>query len=272
MKIPKRLKRLGKLLYFYLQSPTQLVKPLEDIVVETQDGIKFYCSYDNLIERKILKGDLFEPEVTACIREQISPGWTIFDIGANIGYHSLLFSKLAGEAGHIHCFEPTKYASTRFAMNMQLNESLPKNIIMNRLGLDATEDRRTEAIESRFSLKIPAYSEMEETGFTTLDSYCERNLINNIDMIKIDVDGYDFGVVVGGKSILQACKPLMIAEFNNRELVRHGHNLSEYVTLLMEVGYDDCIIFDQDRTRMHLEQLLDCPNLQTLSTNALLLN
>lgn len=61
---------------------------------------------DNYLEERIIKSGQWEPSTTEFIRSSVRPRMTVADIGANIGYFSLLMAWLVGPEGEVHAFEP----------------------------------------------------------------------------------------------------------------------------------------------------------------------
>jgi FkbM family methyltransferase len=181
-----------------------------------------------------------------------------------------LFSKLVGEGGAVHAFEPTSYAFDRLRQNLALNAELSSRIVLNQAGLLDAPAEREEAIESQFSLRRPAYSRRERVSFTTLERYCELKRIDAIDVIKIDVDGYDQDVVLGGKNILSRCRPLVLCEFCDRVLRDHGTSLASYLGLYGDLGYDRYLTRLGEPPRP-LSELLREPGIADRTVNALLL-
>jgi len=270
MRLTNRVTRAAaKTLLYYLRNPREIMRPRVDELVTTADGLRYLCSYENHIERLLMTTGSFEPQATADVRRLIRPGWTVLDVGANVGYYTLLFSHLVGPSGQVHAFEPTSYAFGRLLRNMALNDTvLPPNIRPLRAGLLRSAGERREAIESQFSARVLAYSQAEVLTFTTLDDYCSsRNL--TLNFVKIDVDGYDVDVVQGGRSTLTRDLPIMMCEFAQTHLARQNHSVHEYIHLLLEIGYEWCSIEGRtDRTR--LSDFLESRDLLSGSVNALL--
>lgn len=260
---------IGKTLRYYASDPRQLIRPRTNVIATTVDGLRFRCSVENQIERQILEGT-FEPDATALVRRLVMPGQTVVDVGANVGYYSLLFSKLVGPAGAVHAFEPTTYARARFRENLALNPGLGSNIHLNQQGLLAAPAERDEAIESQFSQRRPAYSRREHVSFTTVDQYCRAAQIRSLDFVKIDVDGYDQEVVLGGEETLMRYRPLVLCEFCDRVLRDHGTDLATYVELFIRLGYDRLMTGAHDVPRPLTSLLLE-PGITDRTVNAVLL-
>jgi hypothetical protein len=142
--------------------------------------------------------------------------------------------------------------------------------VVNQVGLLDVPAERDEAIESQFSRRRPAYSRRERVTFTTLDRYCELKGIDAIDVIKIDVDGYDQDVVLGGRDVLRRSRPLVLCEFCDRVLRDHGTSLVSYVDLYDTLGYDRYVTRPGQPPRS-LRELLGEPDIANRTVNALLL-
>ena len=234
------------------------------------DGVRFYCSYENEIEREIMLTGTFEPVATELVRRFVRSGQTAFDVGANVGYYALLLSKLVAATGVVHAFEPTSYARQRFERNVELNAGvLPNNIVLSSLGLLAEPAQREEAIESQFSSRQPAYARLENISFTTLDRYCESHHVGVVDFVKIDVDGYDHEVLAGGRATLTRCRPLVLCELCDRVLIENGSSVRQYLASYAELGYDR-FVTEAGMPPRPLGELFSHPNIETGTVNALL--
>ena len=204
------------------------------------------------------------------MRRFVSTGSIVFDVEANIGYYTLLFAKLAGPTGTVHAFEPTSYAFRRLSRNVALNPGLVSTLALNNVGLLARPIERDEAIESQFSQRRPAYSRRESIRFTTIAEYCETRGIGSIDFLKVDVDGYDEEVVVGGREILERTQPVVLGEFCDRVLRDHGTSLEGYVHLYESLG-SGRYVKTPDASPTPLAMLLQEPDIEDRTVNAVLL-
>ena len=146
----------------------------------------------------------WEPLETKAVKRLLKVDDVVFDIGANIGYFTLLMSRLVGDNGQVHCFEPSTYAYNRLQQNIAINPTLPfHNLHLNNKGLSSRSENKIESFESRFSSRLLAYDEKELIEFITLDDYFYSLKLDRVNFIKIDVDGYDYEVIKGGGRILK---------------------------------------------------------------------
>ena len=76
--------------------------------ISINDQIFFAHTFDRVIALFLLKLGILEKKEMDLFKKTIKKRWTVLDIGANIGYPSLLFSKLVGKSGKVIAFEPDK--------------------------------------------------------------------------------------------------------------------------------------------------------------------
>lgn len=159
----------------------------------------------------------------------ITPGSVVFDIGANVGYYSLLAAVLAGKEGRVYAFEP-----------------LPRNINYLRRHVSLNKMRNIEVIEAAvsdhegegsFDLGAStAMGHLAEVGeikvrMVCLDGLFKAGEIQAPDFIKIDVEGAEAAVVRGAFKLLQTYQPLLFLDTHNRS----AHE--ETIAFLKKLGY-----------------------------------
>ena len=262
------IRRIGKYLYYYLSNPKNII--MREQVVSTVDGIKHICDGDNYIERSILESGVWEEKETFAVKEVVKAGFVVFDVGANIGYYTLLMSKLVGPSGQVHCFEPTAYAFDRLQKNININTGLSTSSIkLNKNALASHTDKRVDSLESRFSLKYLANDDEEIIEFITMDDYCENEGIERLDFIKIDVDGYDLDIIEGGRSVFNKYKPIVMAEICDRVLKKQNANYKQYLRKYLEYGYTQAKLLETSELSL-LSDLIEDKRLQEGTWNILL--
>lgn len=146
--------------------------------------------------------------------EYLREGMTVFDVGANVGELTMLFSRFAGAAGIVHAFEPSARAFER--LETICRAASLRNVRLNRLALAEEEgpvslhvyDDDYMSWNTRAVRPLEAYGidvkplAVEEVSATTVDLYCERNGVEEIDLLKIDVEGAEFQVLAGLRRML----------------------------------------------------------------------
>jgi FkbM family methyltransferase len=119
-------------------------------------GSRMRVATDDMIGRVIAISGEWEPNVSAAFVKALSPGDVCLDIGAHVGYYTLLASRLVGAHGHVYAFEPSPDSYPRLRANVELN----------RLGNVTTAQRAVSDVERRAVLYVGA---SYNTGVTTLD-------------------------------------------------------------------------------------------------------
>jgi FkbM family methyltransferase len=163
----------------------------------------------------LLRGRLHEPATTELVVKEVKPGQTVVDIGANVGYFSLLFARAVGQDGIVHAFEPNPRLARILRYNLSLNGY--RNVVVNQ---KAVSDRNGSARfyvpkqgHERSSLEPRHSSQIIDVATTKLDDYFEPKE-DRVDWIKLDVEGHETKALKGMRAILRSNKGIrLIVEF-----------------------------------------------------------
>ena len=169
----------------------------------------------------------------------------IFDIGANIGNwtHSLFEHAENTSSLIVHAFEPCTDTYTTLTTNLH-SWNLSGNIKSNKLALSSSVSKRPfyslGPNNGTNSLSLPAdtskYS-VEAVQTETIDSYCSRNNISHIDLIKIDTEGHDMEVIYGANNMLSSgAIDVLQFEYNHRWIYGR-HFLRDAFEHLLPLGF-----------------------------------
>lgn len=196
------------------------------------EGLTYELYFGELIDAGLYLGE-YERDVVAAIESHVRPGWTVLDIGANIGAHTLRFAKCAGPNGKVYAFEPTDYAFKKLVRNISLNSFT--NVEAIRLAL-SNENRAQQTISFRASW-LRNGGQVQTTcqvDFRRLDDWCVENGVDQVRLIKLDVDGNEFSVLDGARRLLSEAKPLLFMEV---ALYHFADPTQNPVSLLEAYGY-----------------------------------
>lgn len=165
----------------------------------------------------------------------LRPGDVILDIGANVGYYTRLVSKLVGNTGKVYAFEPMPAAIRILKMNIEDldNVILHEVAVSNKKGFDKFTVRVKGATSSLGDDKNSA--EVITVSTNTIDNMLSG--INKIDMIKIDVEGYEYEVLEGAIETIRETKPLIYFEYIDNYVAERGVTLEKFKSLLQPLGY-----------------------------------
>ncbi len=171
------------------------------------------------------------------VADNLKSDWVCIDVGANIGYYSILFSQNI-EFGHCYSFEPT-----------DTFEILKKNLDFHGIENCTIYNSAVSNINGIANLGInkmwgqnPVYGEWKTI---TLDKFVSDEQIEKVDLIKIDTDGFEMHVLEGLRSCLEKFNPWLLIEFSYA-LNTQGYEVSELLNLLIELGYRDALILDDN--------------------------
>lgn len=193
---------------------------------------------------------IYEPLETELVNKEVKKGNAVLDIGANIGYYTLIFAKLVGEDGKVFAFEPdpTNFALLKknVEMNGYKNVMLVQKAVSNKTGklkLYLCEDKPGDnriynSHDRRKSIEIAAIR---------LDDYFGRHNLK-IDFIKMDIQGAEGGAIQGMLNLLKKNKTVkIVTEFWPVGLKRFGIDPDEYLKLLIELGFKLYEINEQEK-------------------------
>ena len=146
----------------------------------------------------------------------LQEGMIVFDVGAYVGELTLLFSHFVREGGQVHAFEANGASFERLKTICQAAGH--PNIVLNRIAM-AEKEGEAELVlydEEHRSWSSLAERPLERYGIhvqsvgrervvtTTVDNYCREHDIARIDLLKIDVEGAEYQVLLGARQMLQA--------------------------------------------------------------------
>jgi FkbM family methyltransferase len=163
----------------------------------------------------------------------------LFDVGANLGEYSAELVRRSPQA-HVYAFEPgpTAYSDieARFAAQERvhvLNMALGAAPEMRTLYVKSTSPRSPVAsFYPRYGVAQKDRTQPVEVTVDTVDEYCARNSIEHIDLLKIDVEGHDFQVLLGARRML-AEKRVSAVQFEFGEMHVHSRNfVRDFIELL----------------------------------------
>ncbi|UOD35544.1 FkbM family methyltransferase [Deferribacteraceae bacterium V6Fe1] len=178
-----------------------------------------------------------ELETKKWVTDNCKDDWIILDCGANIGYYTILFAKLANK-GYVYAFEPTD-TIVKLKNNLEYHKITNVKIIHKALA-DTTCVKRDKIY------KIwGKEAEFKSFEFITIDDFIEGENVNKIDLIKIDVDSYDFEVLKGAEKTLKKFNPFVIVELNHALSLRNT-SIYHAIEWMKNIGYDKGSVLDHE--------------------------
>lgn len=231
---------------FNIRGLSKTLEPAKPELINMKEGFKLYVySNDDVIGGYIRKEKEFEPHVTKIIKSELFRGATFLDIGANMGYYSILAAKIVGKNGKVYSFEPYQPNINLIFLNSRLNKV--DNIFLYPFAL---ADKRaafvvytvdTNAGLLEYSGGLEDFSSRDIVYSATLDELLAG--VDQIDIIKIDVEGFEYKALSGGINLLKKHNPIIFSEFLPTSLKMASQITAEkYLKFLIENNYSISII------------------------------
>ncbi len=173
----------------------------------------------------------YEPVITEKFEQYINSGDIVYDIGAHVGYYSLIASKKVGNDGYIYAFEPLPRNLSFLYRHCSFNDV--KNIKVMEAAVSFQEGIRRFA-ESKDDTAMGHLSNEGEIEVKSIviDKLIEKKEIKPANVMKIDVEGMEYWVLKGAENLIKTHKPTIF-------LATHGtENYQRCQELLKELGYE----------------------------------
>ena len=193
----------------------------------------------------------YDLDVIDIMEKILKPGDTFIDAGANIGYLSAIGAGFVGPTGQVHSFEP---AFLYFQRLEKLAKSNPDyKIILNPMALGEKEDH-ANLVLSKENIGVNTINfDTSQKGavkisIRRLDDYITQNALNNISLIKIDVEGFEFPVLKGLSKFFENTpqRPMIVVEVFPSHYPQYGATLSQLLEFMKKYGYKTYDIFNPD--------------------------
>ncbi len=208
-----------------------------------QNSLAMPVDYRDLVQREIFLNGVYEPETTRQLQQLVRPGHTALDVGANIGYYSLVLAKAVGDAGRVHAFEPVPRLAGTLERNIEANGF--RNVIVERLACwsscGETEIYEGPGSNSGTSSLFRQNAEAvkgHKIQTTTIDAYAVAKQLKSVDLIKIDVEGAEIDVLEGAWETIARWRPVLIVEVVPRFLESRASSFEAFLKLLESRGYE----------------------------------
>jgi FkbM family methyltransferase len=202
---------------------------------------------------KMLDGSYDQELFEAVVQELSDENLVIWGIGAHFGYNSLVFSNITQDDAKILSFEPNIANIERFKENLASNNELAKKISLYTWAISDCDQQAffyySNSIDDSISsgsylgsvmppLTPETYSDFQSTTIFTrsIDSLIAKENLPKPNIIKIDVEGAEYEVLLGAKTLLTSLKPVLIIE------IHHIKAMHEVLNLLHELNFNTIIV------------------------------
>jgi len=204
---------------------------------------------DKGIARELAAHRIHEPLATQLIESYLKPGMNVIDIGSNIGYYALLEARLVGAHGRVIAIEPVPDNFRQLSKNIRDNGY--KNILKYQVAIgDQTGTAPMHISEkSNWHCLSPVPWKTTEilVPVTTLDALLATCRLHSVDLVRMDLEGYEVVVIRGMQQTLAKYSPKLLVELHPQVIGTQA--IVGYLRLLKSLGYTLEWLIDQERDR-----------------------
>lgn len=234
--------RTGKIPLLNLLTKLGLTKNVE-LISSFDDGILIHLDLDDWIQKQIFFFGRYEIEKLQTLfwKQNLKDGQIVLDIGANVGYYSLMAAKRINK-GTVYAFEPVRDTFDKLENNINLNRftnikayNLAVSDRAGTLQLFPGDHKNTGTSSIRMHKGFSGKLEMVDA--ITVDEFVARENIFKADFIKIDVEGSEMNVLKGMKLTLEKLSPVVLIELLEEKLENAGSSVKEIYQLFIGMGY-----------------------------------
>nr|WP_240900898.1 FkbM family methyltransferase [Thioalkalivibrio sp. XN8] len=180
------------------------------------------------------------PEVADFLvrRLALEPGDLVFDIGASVGWYTLLLAQIAPRGVEIHAFEPDPWARGLLQENLNRNRAEGVTVVDAAVG-----HRAGEVVLHRYGGRRrrplrPGRAQQLPVRMIRLDDYCRGQGLarRRVGCLKIGVQGFEFHALQGARRTLARCRTVL-TEYNQAQLDEAGVHPASVLDLMVELGF-----------------------------------
>lgn len=213
-------------------------------VVSLRGGLKIKVDIGEYIGSELYYFKGFEGDTYESIRKLMIKGKCFFDIGGNIGLISLMVNQICSGDVEIHIFEPAPDNFELLKNNIEINRI--DNAAINNVAVSSESGTtltiniyEDQAYNSVYALDRVPFKSKVEVPVLSIDDYIEKHSIrpDMIELVKIDVEGYEYNVLKGASRLLTGYSPKILCEISHANLTKSNMSPRDEIDYLLSYGY-----------------------------------
>ena len=223
-----------------------LLTPSKIIV---HDSIMYLDKDDTIISHNLLLDKTWERNSTRTILKNLNLGDTFVDVGAHIGYYSLLASRIVGNKGKVYAIEPDNKNYSLLKKNIKANKY--KNIQIIKKAISEKSGRINFYTNDSNTGDNRTYMNNNKSHISIIQSATLDSLFPNlkIDFIKMDIQGSELKALLGMKKILKENKKIkLLIEFWPDGLSQNNGSFEKLLTLFDKYSFELFFVDDRKTT------------------------
>lgn len=215
-------------------------------IIDYDEGLRLHVDTHSFCEWYIYFYGAFRPQISRLLNQILQPGHVAFDVGANIGMHSVIMANRVGRSGRLVSFEPDPHPRERLIANLRLNGFDFADV--RAAALSAKSGKATfylhddtignYANASLHAENVGKTSTAVEVELFSLDDFVARNPVPRLDAIKLLAQGEEWNVLQGGQNTLATYRPHVFFLYEPSYWQRQGLKLMDAVRFFGERRYE----------------------------------
>ncbi len=242
----ERMYVLHEILFAYVEfirtrNVEKITLTAEDVLVTTKGGLVLVCNPGDwrIIPIEILNFGDFESAETRLLLSFVKEDSIVVDIGANIGWYSILLGRAASR-GRIIAFEPIPSTLGFLRKNLTLNNAT--NVEIHEYGLSDEDKDLVFFFHSHLSGATSAKNLLDNGDAIEIQARVRRMddvlaAETRIDLLKCDIEGAELFALRGGMDTLRRTKPVIFVEMLRKWSAKFGYHPNDIIDLLHGIGY-----------------------------------
>jgi FkbM family methyltransferase len=198
------------------------------------------------IFKRILIYGCYEPSSVKYCKEYVNKTKDVIDIGANVGFYTVLFTKIINNDRKVLSIEPVENALEKLYKNIRLNQVKDKVIVFEGAASDVSGTTKINTVEgkeeySSMGKLVHSAVSNEVSSKQNIRTTCVDEIVTKYQLvpglIKVDVEGFEFRVFKGCKETLKKHKPVILSELSDALLKENGSSVKEIINFWETMNY-----------------------------------
>jgi FkbM family methyltransferase len=225
-----------------------LMRPVgKPVSLVSLDGFVLYASPEDLaVGKHIIDNGSYEPNVSELFRQTVTKGMQVLDVGANIGFYTMLAASLVGPTGKVWSVEPNP-ENVRMILASRAQNGFNHAAVFQAAAGDHWETMCIFSDASNATVAPVSATEPSQYPPTVLSLPLDAVLADSrVDVMKIDVEGAEGSALRGMLRILRRDRPMIFCEFTPGALPgMSGMSGKQYLQFLLDLGYELAVLLDR---------------------------
>ena len=184
----------------------------------------------------------YEEPIQNIFAQHLKSGDVFYDIGANVGFFSVIAAKLVGDTGKVYAFEPGEVNAKSIRHNAQLNNfrqiEVIEKAVSNTSGLGQLLLAKYSGGHALATADAPPDLAGEITvDLVSIDDLITQNKINPPNFVKVDVEGAELDVLKGMTQTIKTYQPTIIYEVDDGDRAAYEHKYQELADFFKSFNY-----------------------------------